>query len=78
MTEIEIYIETLKAVHNDYILELRSLEETLCDAYNKGYIPLNGADKEACVSVIHATINIAIMSLKMRMDARMYEIENKS
>ena len=74
MTEIEKYKEILKVVHNEYVDEIQELEETLEDAYKRGYVYTNHMDKDDCIAVMKATLRTASMSLKMHMDKRMEEL----
>lgn len=71
MTEIEMYKETLKAVHNEYIITLKSVEVELYAAARSGELTLDG-DLE---SSIYAAIEVACKALKDKMDYLLKEIE---
>lgn len=64
-----MYIETVKAVHNEYVEIIEQLEDTLHAAYKSGMIPeLVGCDTEAAISIMHATIHTTLRVLKISCD----------
>ena len=78
MTEIEMYKETVKAVHNQYIEVLSALEDTLHDGIQSGKakFPENIKVEEALI-IMHATIDIACMVLKDSCDDAIRTIESE-
>lgn len=72
MTEIEMYKETLKAVHNEYITTLKMVEETLLIGARAGILTRDDDDIER---TIHATLKVAYTALKDKMDGLLKEIE---
>jgi hypothetical protein len=78
MTEIEMYKETVKAVHNQYIEVISTLEDTLHDAYVSGIIPrFNNVDIKDALIITHATINTVCRALKDSCDATIETIESE-
>ena len=77
MTEIEMYIETIKAVNNDYQSVLSQLEEALRNAYESGEIPLFDADLKDILIIMHATLMTARKALKTRCDDLLEQIESE-
>lgn len=77
MTEIDLYIETIKAVNNEYQRVLLNLEKTLHDAYESGEIPLYGVDLKDILIIIHGTIMTAQRALKTRCDDLLEQIESE-
>lgn len=71
MTEIEMYKETLKTVHNEYIATLHSVMIDLCAAARDGMLTVDD-DLE---SSIYATLEVAREALKDKMDYLLKEIE---
>lgn len=71
MTELEMYKETLKAVHNDYIDTLILVEENLLEGAVNGFL-IHDDDIE---STIQATLYVARMALKNKMLELLKEIE---
>ena len=78
MTEIEMYKETVKAVHNQYINVLSTLEDTLHDGMKSGEVklPENIKVSEALI-IMHVTINVACKALKDSCDAAIKTIESE-
>lgn len=74
MTDIKMYKEMLKVVHNEYVDEIQGLEKTLEKAYSKGWISTHGRDKNACIAEMKATLRTATAALRMHMDRRMEEL----
>ena len=71
MTEIEMYKETLKAVHNEYITTLKLVEECLLMGAKYGFLTRD----DNIESTIQATIHVACDALKDKMDKLLKEIE---
>lgn len=71
MTEIEMYKETLKAVHNEYITTLKLVEASLLTGAKYGFLTRD----DNIESTIHATIHVACNTLKDKMDELLKEIE---
>lgn len=78
MTEIEMFKETVKAVHNQYIEVLSTLEDTLHAGIQSGIAKLPEDIKvEEALIIMHATINSACMALKDSYDATIRTIESE-
>lgn len=78
MTEIEMYKETIKAVHNQYIEVLATLEDTLHDGMVSGKVEFKENVKVVdALIIMHATINIACKALKDSCDAAIETIESE-
>ena len=77
MTELEMYKETVKAVHNQYIEVLTELEDRIHDAYISRLIPTYNVDVEDALIITHATFNIACKALKDSCDAAIKVIESE-
>lgn len=79
MSELEIYKETVKAVHNQYIEVLTTLEATLHEGMVSGEVKfkehINVVD---ALITMHATINIACKALKDSCDAVIETIESET
>lgn len=71
MTEIEMYKETLKVVHNEYIMTLKEVKESLLMGARAGVLPRD----DDIESTIQATLNVACSALKDKMDGLLKEIE---
>lgn len=78
MTEIEMFKETVKAVHNQYIEVLSTLEDALHDGMVSGEVSMieNVKIVDALI-IMHATINIACKALKDSCDAAIAAIESE-
>ena len=76
MTEIEIYKQTLKAVHNEYVKILATVEKHIVDRANKSKLP------EFMIVQInehtHMCFEVSIGSLKNYMDHKLEEINNEN
>lgn len=79
MTEIEMFKETVKVVHNQYIEVLLTLEDTLHDGIVSGEISMaeNVKIVDALI-IMHATINVALKALKNSCDAAIKVIESET
>lgn len=77
MTENEIYIETIKAVNNEYQSVLCDLEDALHNAYESGEIPLYEADLKDVLIIMHSSIMTARKALKTRCDDLLEQIESE-
>lgn len=71
MTEIEMYKEALKAVHNEYNTTLKSVEVTLLMGAEYGFLTRD----DNIESTIQATLHVARKALKDKMDELLKEIE---
>jgi len=71
MTEIEMYKETLKAVHNQYVTTLQVVEMNLLHGAELGILKRD----DHIESTIHATLETASAALKYKMDELLKEIE---
>lgn len=78
MTEIEMYIETIKAVNDEYQSVLNDLQVTLHNAYVSGEIPLYGVDLKVVLLIMHTSIKTAQKALKTRCDDLLEQIESES
>lgn len=78
MTEIEMFKETVKVVHNQYIEVLRTLEDTLHDGMVSGELTLleNVKVVDALI-IMHITINVVCKALKDSCDAAIETIESE-
>ena len=77
MREIEMYMETIKAVNNEYQNVLCDLEDALHKAYTSGEIPLYGADLKDVLIIMHTTTMTAKKALKTRCDDLLEVIESE-
>lgn len=77
MTEIEMYMETIKAVNNEYQSVLNDLQVTLRNAYESGEIPLYGVDLKDVLIIMHTSIMTAQKALKTRCDDLLAQIESE-
>lgn len=79
MTEnIEMFKETVKVVHNQYIEVLSTLEDTLHDGMVSGEVPIPENVKTVdALMMMHATINVACKALKDSCDAPIKTIESE-
>lgn len=71
MTEIEMYKETLKAIHNEYVTTLKAVESCLLRGASYGFLTRD----DDIESTIHATMHVACAALKDKMDELLKEIE---
>lgn len=71
MTEIEMYKETLKAVHNEYITTLKLVEANLLFGAVNGFLTRD----DNIEGTIQATLHVAGRALKDKMDELLKEIE---
>lgn len=71
MTEIEMYKETLKAVHNEYNTTLKKVEATLLMGAEYGFLTRD----DNIESTIQATLHTARKALKDKMDELLKDIE---
>lgn len=71
MNELEMYKETLKAVHNEYNATLKSVEATLLMGAEYGFLTRD----DNIESTIQATLHVARKALKDKMDELLREIE---
>lgn len=77
MTEIEIYIEAIKHTRTLYIEELNKLENTLTEAYIKGWINTHGVDRDKCISIMRATAETAKAAINITTDKRLEALNNE-
>lgn len=70
MTDIEMYKETLKAVHNEYVTTLKLVEIALLRGAECGFLTRDDIE-----STIQATLDVACKALKDKMDELLKEIE---
>lgn len=78
MTKLEMYKETVKAVHNQYIEVLSALEDTLHDGIVSGEVSMIKNVKTVDTLIImHATINVACQALKDSCDDAIKAIESE-
>jgi len=71
MTEIEMYKETLKVVHNEYVTTLKAVENSLLIGASYGFLTRD----DDIESTIQATMHVACDALKDKMDELLKEIE---
>lgn len=78
MTEKEMFKETVKAVHNQYIKVLTTLEDTLHDGMVSGEVSITENVKIVdALIIMHGTINVACEALKDSCDAAIKTIESE-
>jgi len=78
MTEIEMYKETLKAVHNQYIKVLRKVENAICKGYLSDEIPrADNVGIDDALILTHATCNVLYAALKDSCDTALKTIESE-
>ena len=77
MTEIEMYVETIKAVNNEYRRVLLDLEDKLHQGYVSGEIPLHGIELKDTIVIMHAMFMTARAELKMHCDTLLEQIERE-
>lgn len=79
MTEIEMFKETVKVVHNQYIEVLSTLEDTLHDGIMSGEVSMiKNVNIVDALIIMHATINVACQALKDSCDAAIKVIESET
>lgn len=78
MTAIEMYKETVKAVHNQYIGVIRKLEDTIHEGYVSDIIPrFNNVGIDDALSITHTTFDVICETLKDSCDATIETIESE-
>lgn len=78
MTEIEMYKETLKAVHNQYIAVIRNLEDVIHEGYVSNRIPrFNNVGIDDALAITHTTFDIVCKTLKDNCDIAITVIESE-
>lgn len=78
MTVIEMYKETVKAVHNQYVGVIRDLEDTIHEGYLSDIIPrFNNVGIADALIIMHTTFDLVCRALKDSCDVAIKVIESK-